>query len=181
MRRDPYRHYRRAMRRNWRTRHGGYPVIWPASYEPAAAIVFAALGRLAYRHRLAFLPFAITGAAFILAAIVHRHHPGMWVIAAVVTVAAGLVLGMPHRLLWARPARSITAGFLTRVWAACGISRPVERVYVTAVAVTYGGWLSAAIAAGPAEKPLPIIAAIATVVLGIPWWAHRRRRAKVRI
>src|ERR1700733_13767082 len=181
MRRDPYRHYRRAMCRNWRTRHGGYPVIWPASYEPAAAIVFAALGRPAYRHRLAFLPFAITGAAFILAAIVHRHHPGMWVIAAVVTVAAGLVLGMPHRLLWARPARSITAGFLTRVWAACGISRPVERVYVTAVAVTYGGWLSAAIAAGPAEKPLPIIAAIATVVLGIPWWAHRRRRAKVRI
>jgi S-DNA-T family DNA segregation ATPase FtsK/SpoIIIE len=180
-RRDPYRHYRRAMRRNWRTRHGGYPVIWPAPYEPAAAILLAALGRLAYRHRSAFLPFAITGAAFILAAVVHRHHPGTWVIVAVVTVAAGVVLGMPHRLWWAYPARNVTAGLLTRVWEACGITRPAERVYVTAVAVTCGGWLSAAIAAGPSVKPLPIIAAIATVVLGIPWWAHRRRRAKVRI
>ena len=30
-------------------------------------------------------------------------------------------------------------------------------------------------------KPLPAIAGIATVILGIPWWAHRRRRARVRI
>jgi S-DNA-T family DNA segregation ATPase FtsK/SpoIIIE len=169
------------MRRNWRTRHGGYPVILPPLYEPSAAIVFAALGRLAYRHRSAFLPFAITGAAFILAAILHRHQPGLWVTAAVVTAAAAFVLGILHRLLWANPAGKLTAGFLTRAWEACGISRPAGRAYVTAVAVTSGGWLSAAIAAGPTVKPLPAIAAIATIVLGIPWWARRRRRARVRI
>jgi hypothetical protein len=76
MRRDPYRHYRRSMRRNWRTRHGGYPVIWPVPYEPVAAMAFAVLGRGVYRHRSAFLPFVITGTAFVLAAIAHRHHPG---------------------------------------------------------------------------------------------------------
>lgn len=179
--RDPYRRYRRSMRRNRRTRHGGYPVIMPYPCEPAAAMAFAALGRFLYRHRSAFWPFSMTGAAFILAALIHAHHPGYWVIAAVVTVAAGFFLGIPHRLLWAHPAGKFTAGLLTRAWEACGIDRPAERVYVTAVAVTCGGWLSAAIAAGPAVKPLPAVAGIATVILGIPWWAHRRRRARVRI
>ena len=44
-----------------------------------------------------------------------------------------------------------------------------------------GGWLAAAIAAGPLMKPLPAIAGIATVILSVPWWFHRRRRAKARI
>src|SRR5260370_36995613 len=46
--------------------------------------------------------------------------------------------------------------------------------------VAGGGWLRAAIATGPAAKPLPAVAASSTIVLGIPWWAHRRRRARVR-
>ena len=179
--RDPYRHYRRGMRRNRRMRHGGYPVILPYPYEPAAAMAFAALGRFLYRHRSAFWPFVITGAVFILAAVIHRHHPGYWVMTTVVTFSTGIFLGIPHRLMWASPALKATAGFLTRAWEACGIDRPAERAYVTAVAVTLGGWLSAAIGIGPAVKPLPAIAAIATVILGIPWWAHRRRRARVRI
>jgi S-DNA-T family DNA segregation ATPase FtsK/SpoIIIE len=41
--------------------------------------------------------------------------------------------------------------------------------------------LSAGTAIGPAVKPLPAVAGIATFILGIPWWAHRRRRQKVRI
>jgi S-DNA-T family DNA segregation ATPase FtsK/SpoIIIE len=169
------------MRRGYRSRRGGYPLIVPYPHEPAAAMAFAALARVLYRHRSAFRPFAVTAAAFILAAIIHRHHPGYWVIAAVVTAAAGGFLGMPHRLIWAQPGRELRAGWITRAWEACGISRPAERAYVTAVAVTAGGWISAAIAIGPLTHPLPGIAAIATVILGIPWWAHRRRRARVRI
>src|SRR5690348_1720806 len=43
------------------------------------------------------------------------------------------------------------------------------------------GTLSAAQhAVSPVTEPLPAIAGIATVILGIPWWAHRRRRARVR-
>jgi DNA segregation ATPase FtsK/SpoIIIE, S-DNA-T family len=162
-------------------RRGRYPVILPYPYEPVAAIAFAAMGRLAYRNRSAFWPFIISGTAFILALVIHHHHPGYWVIAAVTTVATGMFLGMPHRLMWRHPAVKATAGWLTRAWEACGIDRTAERAYVTAVAVTLGGWMSAAVAAGPTAKPLPAIAGIATMALGIPWWAHRRRRARVRI
>jgi S-DNA-T family DNA segregation ATPase FtsK/SpoIIIE len=148
--------------------------------EPAGLIVAAALGRWAYRHRSAFLPFVITGAAVIAADVIRRHHPGAWIAAVTVTAAVTIVAGIPHRILWARPAGRITAGILARAWEACGIDRPAERAYATAVIAVTGGWLSAAIAIGPATKPLPAVAAIATLILGIPWWAHRRRRARVR-
>ena len=92
--RDPYRHYRRSMRRNRRMRHGGYPLIipyptslplpWRSPHWPGSP----------HRHRSAFWPFFITGAAFGAAALIHAHHPGYWVIAAVVTAAAGMFLGI---------------------------------------------------------------------------------------
>jgi S-DNA-T family DNA segregation ATPase FtsK/SpoIIIE len=181
MRRDPYRYYRRAMRRNWRTRHGVYPLFIAPPYEPGGPLIIAMLGRLLYRHRSAFLPFLISGTTFVLAYITHRHHAESWPIAAIATFAAVMILGIPHQLAWARPSVKKTAGILTRAWEACGIARPAERIYAAAVAAVTGGWLTAGIAAGPAIKPLPAIAGIATVILGIPWWAHRRRRARVRI
>jgi DNA segregation ATPase FtsK/SpoIIIE, S-DNA-T family len=183
MRRDPYRYYRRRMRRNWGARHGRYPIIIAGDlgYQPLGLIAAAALGRLIYRHRSAFLPLLITATAFILAADLHRHHPDYWIAAAGVTAAAACFLGIPHRLLWGNPPGKATAGLIVRAWEACGISLPAERAYITVVALASGGWLSAAIATGPTVKPLPAVAAIATVILGIPWWAHRRRRARVRI
>ncbi len=53
--------------------------------------------------------------------------------------------------------------------------------YAATVIAVSGGWLAAAIGYGPAVKPLPLVALIATFILGIPWWFHRRRRAKVRV
>ena len=44
-----------------------------------------------------------------------------------------------------------------------------------------GGWLAAATIVGPFTPPLPQILGIGTVILAVPWWAHRRRRAKVRV
>src|SRR6266851_4927171 len=178
--RDPYRHYRRQARRGWRGRRDGYPIMFIGTGEPLSLIAAAALGRLLYRHRSAFAPFAITSAAFIAAEMIHRHHPRYWLAVAGVTAAVTILAGIPHRLLWASPAGRFTATGLTRVWEACGIDRPIERGYATAVIAVTGGWLAAAIAAGPSVKPLPAIAGIATVILGIPWWAHSRRRARVR-
>lgn len=66
---------------------------------------------------------------------------------------------------------------VARACEACGIARPAERAYAVSIVATAGGWLAAAIVVGPTTKPLPTIAVVATVVLGIPWWAHRRRRA----
>lgn len=179
--RDPYRRYRRRMRRRYgRNRYSEYPLLLIGPDEPLSLIAAAALGRWAYRHRSAFWPFAIAIAAFVTAANLHPHHGRYWLLAAVLTVLITTLLAIPHRMVWAKPAGRITLGLLSRLWQACGIDRPEERIYAASVIATTGGWVSAAIANGPTAKPLPNIAAIATVILGIPWWAHRRRRAKVR-
>ena len=180
--RDPYRRQVRRARRAMRRRGNdpfGLIVLGPS--EPLGLIALAAVSRWAYRHRTAFAPFGIALAAFILAAYTHRHHAAYWVPVTVATVVVSFVLGIPHRFLWQSPGGKITAGALARLWAACGIDRPAERAYAAAVVAATGGWLSAAIANGPAVKPLPAVAGIATVILGIPWWFHRRRRAKARV
>ena len=180
-RRDPYRQAMRRARRSWRNRDGAYPMLIIGPDEPVGLIIAGIIARSAWRHRSAFLPFTITGAAFAAAAFAHPHQARWWITTACVTVFATVLLGIPHRLLWARPAGRFTTGMLARLWAACGIDRPAERAYATIVVACAGGWLSAAIALGPAMRPLPQIALAATVILGIPWWAHRRRRARVRI
>ena len=44
-----------------------------------------------------------------------------------------------------------------------------------------GGRLAVATAAGPVTSPLPQALVIGGTVLAVPWWAHRRQRARVRI
>jgi DNA segregation ATPase FtsK/SpoIIIE, S-DNA-T family len=180
-RRDPYRRTMRRTRRTFRNRDGAYSLLILDAGEPAGLIVAAMFARWAFRHRSAFLPFAVTGTAFGLAAFVHPHHERWWITTACVTALATMMLGIPHRLLWERPAGRFTHGLLARLWAACGIDRPAERAYATVIIASVGGWLAAAMALGPFFRPLPQIAGIATVILGIPWWVHRRRRARVRI
>jgi DNA segregation ATPase FtsK/SpoIIIE, S-DNA-T family len=149
--------------------------------EPLGLIALAAAGRWAYRHRTAFVPFGIALAAFAIAAYAHPHHARYWLPVTGITVTATVVMGIPHRILWSRPAGKITAGALARVWEACGIDRGIERAYAATVIAVSGGWLAAAIGIGPVTRPLPLVAGIATVILGIPWWFHRRRRAKARV
>jgi S-DNA-T family DNA segregation ATPase FtsK/SpoIIIE len=180
-RRDPYRHAMRRASRTWRNRGDAQPILIIGTGEPVAAIAAAMIARWAWRHRSAFLPPAITSAAFTVAAFTHPHHARWWITTACMTAAVTILLGIPHRLLWEQPAGRFTSGLLARLWAACGIDRPAERAYAAVVTACAGGWESAGIAAGPIARPLPQIAVIGTVVLGIPWWAHRRRRARVKI
>jgi S-DNA-T family DNA segregation ATPase FtsK/SpoIIIE len=42
-------------------------------------------------------------------------------------------------------------------------------------------WLSAATALGPFASPLSQALVIGGLILSVPWWAHRRRRARVRV
>ncbi|MGH3921809.1 MAG: hypothetical protein ACRDS9_03290 [Pseudonocardiaceae bacterium] len=77
---------------------------------------------------------------------------------------------------------------LTAVMAA-GLSRPeitpelrrIERVYAITVTIAAGLWLTLATTHGPGTAPLPAILVLGTLIGGVPWWAHRRRRAKVRV
>jgi S-DNA-T family DNA segregation ATPase FtsK/SpoIIIE len=181
MARDPYRRQIRRTRRAMRKGDNPFQVIVIGSGEPLGLIALAAISRWAWRHRTAFAPFGITIAAFAAAAFTHPDHARYWLPAAGITTLVTILLAMPHRFLRTRPAGKITAGALTRLWAACGIDRAIERAYAAAVIAVTGGWLSAAIAAGPVTKPLPMVAEIATVILAVPWWFHRRRRARVRV
>jgi S-DNA-T family DNA segregation ATPase FtsK/SpoIIIE len=70
---------------------------------------------------------------------------------------------------------------LIRLCGECLGDRAAERAYAPTVMASLGGWLAAATANGPLSMPLPWVLLIATFVLGIPWWAHRRRRARVRV
>jgi len=149
--------------------------------EPLLLIACAAVGRWAFRHRSAFLPFLLTGGAFLMAAVMHHYHAGWWVSVTVATVVVSLALGIPHALLRRYRAGRMVVGVLVRVWWVWGIDRAVERAYAALVVALGGGWMAAAIAQGPTTSPLPTIAALAMVVLGVPWWVHRRRRARVRV
>ena len=62
-----------------------------------------------------------------------------------------------------------------------GFPTLIERIYAAITIYAAGVWLSAAIAVGPFIRPLPQALAIVAPVLSVPWWAHRRRRAKVRV
>jgi DNA segregation ATPase FtsK/SpoIIIE, S-DNA-T family len=95
--------------------------------------------------------------------------------------AVTFLLGVPHSLVRRLPAGRRITGLLRRLWETCGIDRAVERAYAATVVAVAGGWLTAAIAVSPVTKPLLQAAEIGSVVLGVPWWVHRRRRAKVRV
>jgi S-DNA-T family DNA segregation ATPase FtsK/SpoIIIE len=181
MGRDPYRRHRRRMRRDWRNQEPGYPVMMPFPEESLTLIFAAWLARWCYRHRSALRPFLIALAALILAAIAHPHHSLWWIPVTIVTVILTVTLGIPHSLLRRHRAGRSIAVMLAQLWRACGIDRPAERAYAAMVAAVTGGWLAAGIGIGPGAKPLLWVLLFATVITGIPWWMHRRRREKVRI
>jgi S-DNA-T family DNA segregation ATPase FtsK/SpoIIIE len=150
--------------------------------EPLGVVIVAALGRLAFRHRSVFAPLWVgRGRGGGAPPRHHGHHARWWAPVAAATVAATVVLTFPLPVLRGHPAGRRIAGAISRLWEKCGIGRAVERGYAAAVTATAGGWLAAAIANGPTAKPLPMVALIATVILAVPWWFHRRRRAKVRV
>ena len=62
-----------------------------------------------------------------------------------------------------------------------GLSRLAERVYAAAAVLAAGGWLAVAALLGPFTAPMPQVLGIGALVLAVPWWAHRRRRARVRV
>ena len=104
----------------------------------------------------------------------------------------------PRRARSSRPAGGSTTG--TRTWwawllavsdlaafalvvfgARIGLSRLAERVYAAVAVLAAGGWLAVAALLGPFTSPMPQVLGIGALILAVPWWAHRRRRARVRV
>jgi hypothetical protein len=56
-----------------------------------------------------------------------------------------------------------------------------ERLYAAVTVLAAAGWVTAAAILGPFTTPMPQVLAIGGLVLSVPWWAHGRRRARVRV
>ncbi|WP_244945105.1 FtsK/SpoIIIE domain-containing protein [Couchioplanes caeruleus] len=121
----------------------------------------AAIGRALFRYRSGLAPITSGLVLEVAGLLLHHKQPGAWPMVAVLATLAALAAGL-------------------RGWP-WGLIRLEERAYAASVTVVAGGWLAAATAIGPGRGPLPTALLSAVVVLGVPWWAHRRRRARVRV
>jgi hypothetical protein len=125
--------------------------------ETAAVVIF----RLAWRYRSELAPLYLSLTAALVAWILHTAHQHWWPMILALTGSATPTLAVAgHRL---------------------GLPTRGERIYAAVVTAALGGWLAAATALGPQHRPLPQLLLAGGLVLAVPWWAHRRRRAKVRV
>lgn len=153
----------RQMRRHARRmrRYGLQPMMLISSGDQLPEIAAVLIFRWLWRYRSELAPVTLAAATMISAAVLHVTHPG-WrptiLVAAALTAAVPAILGRQ-----------------------LGLARVVERVYAAAVIAADGGWLAAATGLGPLHRPLPQVLAAGGLVLAVPWWAHRRRRARVRV
>jgi DNA segregation ATPase FtsK/SpoIIIE, S-DNA-T family len=183
IRRDLYRREVRRMRRAWRKGEYSHPILIMGSGEPFALYLLGVVALWCYRHRSAFRPFTLTATTFIAAAAMHhqRDNAQYWVSILILAAVPIAVMSIPIKKLRRHPAGRRIAALLSQLWEECGIDRGIERAYAGSVIAVIGGWLTTAIITGPVTKPLMITAGISCVLLGIPWWTHRRRREKVRV
>jgi FtsK/SpoIIIE family len=162
----PTRHQLRRQARRLR-RDGFAPMMVFNRGDQLPETAFAAIGRAAWRYRSELAPIALAVITVIMAAELHRAHPRSWPWLAAGTVASMAIQAAPAPA-WLRKAWSV-------------LDRPAERIYASVVTMVASGWLTAATALGPATPPMPVLAAGLTVACALPWWASRRRRAKVRV
>jgi hypothetical protein len=153
----------RQMRRHARQvrRAGMQPLIVVNSGDPLPELAIVVIARLVRRYRSELAPAAVAAALAGAGAWAHVAFP----VAAVPVLAAAL----------AAAAAVVTLG------AKIGLRPVAERAYAGAVILAGGAWLALAAALSPLTPPLPLALGIGWLVLSVPWWAHRRRRARVRV
>ncbi|BCJ50418.1 hypothetical protein Asp14428_18930 [Actinoplanes sp. NBRC 14428] len=145
--------------RRWNRRNPQPLLLVPD--EPLLIAGLAAIGRALFRYRSELAPLAAGLALTVAGLVLHETHPGAWPVVAVLTAVLAL-----------------TAGLRGRPW---DLRRTKERAYAATTSAVAGGWLAAATALGPGHAPLPTLMLVSVVGLGVPWWTHRRRRARVRV
>jgi DNA translocase FtsK/SpoIIIE-like protein len=153
----------RQMRRQARhvRRAGLQPIMIIGNDSQFPGPVGLILARWAWRYRSELAPLLTACVVLGIGWWTHLTHPHVWPYFAVVTCLAGIVVGA--------------------IGSRLGLSSVAERVYACATTLAIGGWLVVATIRGPLAAPLPHVLWIGTLILAIPWWAHRRRRAKVRV
>jgi hypothetical protein len=153
----------RRMRRHARRmrRYGLQPMVVINSGDSLPDLVIVVLTRWLWRYRSELAPLAVAAMTALVAWILHATHPHWWPALAAATAAATFGVGIAGRRF--------------------GLATHAERGYAMTVIASTGGWLAAATAIRPGREPLPWLLVVGACVLGVPWWAHRRRRARVRV
>jgi|SRR6266568_3359195 len=142
-------------------RSGLQPMMVINTGDAFPETVAVVLARWAWRYRSALAPVGVAAGLVAAAWWLHHTRPHGWLpIAVLAGVAAWAVALFGAR--WRFPAL-------------------IERVYAAITIYVAGIWLSAATAVGPKVTPLPQALVIGAVILSVPWWTHRRRRAKVKL
>jgi len=154
-----YRQMRRQARQARRA--GMAPMMVINTGDPLPELVITVIARAAWRYRSELAPAAVAGALAAAGWQAHRAFPG-W---AAAVLAGSLAIA------------ALTVAFGARA----GLATLTERAYAGAVILAGGAWLALAAALGPLTPPLPAALGIGGLVLSVPWWAHRRRRARVRV
>jgi hypothetical protein len=153
----------RQMRRHARQarRAGMQPMMVINSGDPFPELAVLVVIRWARRYRSELAPLGVAVLLLVLGRYAHAALSEWWPVILACSGAAAWVL----------------AAFGAKV----GIPARLERLYVTVTVLACGTWVALAAALGPLTAPLPQVLGIGGAVLAVPWWANRRRRAKVRI
>jgi hypothetical protein len=154
-----YRQMRRHARQARRVGVQPMMVINSGSPLPELAIIVIARWIWRFRSELAPLGVALLVAGFGVYA--HAKLSAWWPLILVGSATAASAIG--------------TFG------AKFGIPTRLERLYVALIVLVGGTWDAVAAATGPSTSLLPQALGIGGLVLSVPWWANRRRRAKVRV
>jgi hypothetical protein len=153
----------RQMRRHARhvRRAGLQPIMVINNDGQPPTLVGVILARWAWRYRSEITPAAV--ALVVLG--------GGW----------GAHLSRPHWWPYFALFTALAASAIIAFGGRAGLSRLAERIYAAAVTLAIGGWVTVAALLGPFTVPLPQVLVVSTLILAVPWWAHRRRRARVRV
>ena len=154
---------RRRLRRHARRmrRYGLQPVMVIDSTDQLPDTIPVLIFWWAWRYRSELAPLYLVTATALLAWMLHLTHPQWWPVILAVTVLAGCGLAViGHRF---------------------GLPTRIDCLYAAAVVTATGGWVAAATAMGPLAWPLPHLLVAGGLILAVPWWVHRRRRARVRV
>jgi hypothetical protein len=154
----PRRLRRHALRMR---RYGLQPVMVIDSADQLSDTIPVLIFWWAWRYRSEIAPLYLVTVTAFVAQMLHLTHPQWWPAILAVAALAGCGLAVTgHRF---------------------GVPTRIDCLYAATVVTATGGWVAAATALSPLDWPLPHLLVTGGLILAVPWWAHRRRRARVRV
>jgi hypothetical protein len=153
----------RQMRRHSRQarRAGMQPMMVLSSGDPIPKLAIVVIAEWTWRNRSELAPLAVAAFVASFGWYAHAALAPWWLL-----ILAG---------------SGIAAWALAAFGARFGLPTQLERLYVAVTVLACGTWDALAAAIGPLASPLPQALGIGGLVLSVPRWANRRRRAKVRV